>query len=140
MLLSKVSFGLLVTAPITAKTVPSPGDEPFLVFPLQVWNNSAAARTGNADDRSARYNHVERLIFEDDHIGEERHGRDQRVSSTTREIYATTTSPINVQVSDGTTTTGITFNGVAGGASTPSAPASITVTDPLKYLRGEHLG
>ncbi len=34
-------------------------------------------------------------------------------------------------MSDGTTTTGITFNGVGGGASTPSAPASITVTDPL---------
>src|SRR5262249_11217889 len=45
MMLAKVSFGLLVTAPVTAKTTPSPGDGLFLTFPLQVWNNTNAAKT-----------------------------------------------------------------------------------------------
>jgi hypothetical protein len=131
LLLSKVNFGLLVTAPVTAKTVPSPGDEPFLTFPLQVWNNSASARTVSlaidppgAAPSSGSFSKTTASAKSGTVVI-------NAYSSTTREIYATTTSPIRVQVSDGTTTTGITFNGVGGGASTPSSPGAITVTDPL---------
>src|SRR5262249_13004129 len=46
-------------------------------------------------------------------------------------VYATTTAPIFVQVSDGATTNGITFNAVGSQPSAGSSPGSVVVSDPL---------
>jgi hypothetical protein len=131
LLLAKVSFGLLVTAPITAKTTPSPGDAPFLVFPLQVWNNSATPRTVTLTIDPPGTTASSGSFSKTATTAKSGTVTVNAYSSTTREVYATTTAPVSVQVSDGTTTSSITFNAVGAGASAPSTPGSITVSDPL---------
>ena len=136
MLLAKVSFGLLLTAPTTAKTTPSPGDEPFLTFPLQVWNNTSAPKTvtftidpPGTSTSTGSFSKTNPAAKGGPGVGVVTLNP---FSSTARVVYATTTAPIVVQVSDGTSTNGITFNASSGGQpSAGTAPGSVVVSDPL---------
>ena len=135
LLLAKVSLGLLITAPTTAKTTPSPGDGPFLTFPLQVWNNSNAPKTvtftidpPGTTTSTGSFSKATPLAKGGPGIGVVTLNP---FSSTTRVVYATTTAPIFVQVTDGTATNGITFNAVGAQPSAGSSGASLIVSDPL---------
>jgi hypothetical protein len=135
LLLAKVSFGLLITAPVTAKTTPSPGDAPFLTFPLQVWNNTSAPKTltftidpPGTTTSTGSFSKTNAGAKGGPGIGVVTLNP---FSSTTRVVYATTAAPIYVQVSDGNTTNGITFNATGSQPSAGSAPGSVAVSDPL---------
>ncbi|HEY2149600.1 MAG TPA: hypothetical protein VGH34_02260, partial [Vicinamibacterales bacterium] len=101
LLLAKVSLGLLMTAPTTAKTTPSPGDAPFLTFPLQVWNNSNVPKTvtfsidpPGTTTSTGSFSKTSPLAKGGSGIGVVTLNP---FSSTTRVVYATTTAPIFVQ-------------------------------------------
>ena len=134
-LLAKVSLGLLITAPTTVKTTPSPGDQPFLTFPLQVWNNSNAPKTvtftidppGSAPS-SGSFSKTNPQAKGGAGVGVV---TINPFSSTTRVVYATTTTPIVVQVGDGSSTNIITFNPAGSQPSAGTAGASLVVSDPL---------
>jgi hypothetical protein len=135
MLLAKVSFGLLVTAPITAKTTPSPGDAPFLTFPLQVWNNSSASKAvtftidpPGTTTSTGSFSKTNASAKGGPGIGVVTLNP---FSSTTRIVYATSTAPIFVQVTDGASTNGITFNAIGSRPSAGASGASLLVSDPL---------
>ncbi|HET6956270.1 MAG TPA: HYR domain-containing protein, partial [Vicinamibacterales bacterium] len=135
LLLAKVSLGLLITAPTTAKTTPSPGDGPFLTFPLQVWNNSNSPKTvtftidpPGTTTSTGSFSKTTAFAKGGPGIGVVTLNP---FSSTTRVVYATTTAPIFVQVTDGTATNGITFNAVGAQPSAGSSGASLIVSDPL---------
>ena len=135
LMLAKVSFGLLVTAPVTAKTTPSPGDAPFLTFPLQIWNNTNAAKTitftidpAGTTTSTGSFSKTNPAAKGGPGVGVVTLNP---FSSTTRVVYATTSAPIFVQVSDGTSTNGITFNAVGSQPSAGSSPGTVIVSDPL---------
>jgi HYR domain len=135
LMLAKVSFGLLLTAPVTAKTTPSPGDAPFLTFPLQVSNNTSAAKTvtftidpAGTTTSTGSFSKTNPAAKGGPGVGVV---TINPFSSTTRVVYATTTAPIFVQVSDGASTYGITFNGTGNQPSAGASPGSVSVSDPL---------
>jgi len=134
-LLAKVSLGLLITTPTTVKTTPSPGDEPFLTFPLQVWNNSNAPKAvtftidpPGAAPSSGSFSKTSPQAKGGAGVGVV---TINAFSSTTRVVYATTTTPIVVQVSDGTSVNVVTFNATGSQPSAGSTGPSLVVSDPL---------
>src|SRR5262249_3665542 len=123
------------TAPVTAKTTPSPGDDQFLTFPLQVWNNTNASKTvtftidpPGTTTSTGSFSKTNPLAKGGPGVGVVTLNP---FSSTTRVVYATTTAPIFVQVSDGTSTNGITFNAIGNQPSAGTAPGSVVVSNPL---------
>jgi hypothetical protein len=135
LMFAKISFGLMLTAPVTAKTTPSPGDGPFLTFPLQVWNNTNAPKTvtftidpPGTTTSTGSFSKTNAAAKGGPGVGVVTLNP---FSSTTRVVYATTTAPIFVQVSDGISTSGMTFNALGSQPSAGSSPGSVSVSNPL---------
>src|SRR5262249_32162807 len=114
---------------------PSPGDQPFLTFPLQVWNNSNAPKTvtftidppGSAPS-SGSFSKANPQAKGGPGVGVV---TINPFSSTTRVVYATTTTPIVVQVREDSSTNIITFTPAGSQPSAGTAGASLVVSDPL---------
>ncbi len=128
--LAKISLGLLVTTPVTAKASPSPGDEPFITFPLQAWNNSSQPRTvtftiTTPDTATTSSSFSRTAAVKSGSVQINAH------SSTTRVVYAVGVAPIQVQVSDGTVTTTVAFNAAGADPSAGTTASSVTVSDPV---------
>jgi len=136
---SRISLGLLVTAPTTTKTAPTPPDT-LIDFPMTIWNNTSQLRQFRLTiDRNQAFSSFSKTAATPVVSGTI---SVYPFSSVTKVVYTANTATTHVSVTEATPagslglTGGMTFNG-AWSNPTPAAaivPGTLAISDPANPI------